>query len=144
MIQPEQRTKQDSAPPRIEITRHNLSLANMPRELQGATIVHISDLHRGCGENTDELIESAVGHANLLDPDFVLLTGDFTNGRATRDILPVVKMVSGLRAKRGIFAIYGNHDHRADTSLLSSALEAAGITVLVNRAVRTPEGLWLA
>src|SRR5205814_10659934 len=38
----------------------------------------------------------------------------------------------------------GNHDHRADTSLLSSALEAAGITVLVNRAVRTAEGLWLA
>jgi len=142
MIRPEQRRKKDPPVPRIEITRHPLPLPNLPQELHGATIVQISDLHRGCGD-TDSLIESAIGHANLLDPDFIVLTGDFINAR-TKDILPVVKMVSGLRSKRGIYAIYGNHDHRGDAQLLASALEADGITMLVNRAVRTPEGLWIA
>jgi uncharacterized protein len=139
MIRPEPHVQKD---PQIEITRHTLALQGLPAELHGATIVQISDLHRGCG-NTDALIESAIGHANVLDPDFIFLTGDFINSR-TRDILPVVKMVSGLRAKRGIYAVLGNHDHRGDTALLISALEAAGIIVLVNRAIRTQEGLWLA
>src|SRR5437016_5469648 len=106
MIRPEQPAQKDISPdPQIETTRHTLPFCGLPAELQGATIVQISDLHRGC--TSDELIETAIGYVNVLNPDFIVLTGDFINGKS-RDILPVVKMVSGLRAKCGIYGVLGN------------------------------------
>ncbi len=127
---------------KIEVTRHDLFLPGLPAILEDASIVQLSDLHRGCG-GTDALIEAAIGHANLLEPDYLFLTGDFADG-PKGDILPVVKMVSGLRARRGIYAVLGNHDQRGDPVLMRSALEAAGITVLENTAQPLEEGFWIA
>src|SRR5579862_4469411 len=134
-----------SAPPRtvdIEVTRHDLPVANLPHALEGATIVQLSDLHRGNGDADPRILE-AVRITNSLAPDYVCITGDFIDSR-TSDILPVVRIVAGLRATRGIFATIGNHDHRGDIVLLSSALDAAGITVLNNTALELAPGLWIA
>jgi len=126
----------------IELTRHDVELVGLPPEQSGITIVQISDFHRGCG-NPDALITTAVGCVNALEPDYVVITGDFIDGRR-KDILPVVKLVSGLCAKRGTFAVLGNHDQRADPELLRTALEAANINVLDNRNVELSPGLWIA
>ncbi len=128
--------------PEVQVTRHEVGIPGLPASLHGATIVQVSDLHRGCG-GTDGLIEAAVGHVNLMEPDYIFMTGDFVDG-PKRDILPAVKIVSGLRARRGIFAVLGNHDHRGDPTLLLSALEAAGITVLNNVAREMEDGFWIA
>lgn len=126
----------------IELTRHIVSLPGLPSDLRGITLVHLSDFHRGNG-NTDPIIEATIDTANALEPDIVALTGDFVNHRR-EDILPIVKMVSHLRAKRGIYAIPGNHDYYADAMLLESALEAAGMHVLKNGAQEIQSGLWIA
>jgi len=126
----------------IEITTHDVALPKLPPELRGQSIVQISDLHRGCG-GTDSLICEAIARVNELDADFVAITGDFVD-EEKQDILPVVKMVSGIRAKRGVFACLGNHDQRGDPLLLTSALDAAGITVLHNRPAEVAPGLWFA
>ena len=130
------------ASPNIEITRHDVSLPHLPEALRGMTIVQLSDFHKGCG-GTDGLICEAIDLANELNPDFIALTGDFVNDHQA-DVLPIVKMVSGLRAKRGIYAVLGNHDHKSDAVLLASALDAAGIQVLNNRSVEVVPGLHFA
>jgi len=126
----------------IELTRHVVALPGLPDRLRGTTLVHLSDFHRGNG-NTDPIIEATIKSAASLDPDIVALTGDFVNHRR-EDILPVVKMVSQLRARQGVFAVLGNHDYYADAVLLESALEAAGICVLKNSARKIEPSLWIA
>lgn len=126
----------------IEITTHDVALRNLPLAADGITIVHVSDLHRGCG-GMDGLICEALAAVNALMPDYIALTGDFVDEHK-KDVLPAVKMIAGLRAKDGIYACLGNHDQRGDPMLLRSALEAAGIGVLHNRAERTRHGFWFA
>lgn len=126
----------------IEVTRHDVPLPGLPGALDGTTLAQISDLHRGRG-NTDPVIRAAIEEVNRLDADYVVVTGDFCDG-PREDVLPVVRMVSGLRARRQLLATLGNHDHRGDPLLLTAALEAAGFTVLINRAVELAEGFWMA
>src|SRR5437899_3193144 len=111
----------DPRPVGFELTEHAVVLPGLPSELTGLSLVQLSDFHRGNG-HIDPLIREAVDQSNRLHPDYVMLTGDFVDKRV-RDILPVVQMVSCLRARRGIFAVLGNHDHYADAELLTSALE---------------------
>jgi predicted MPP superfamily phosphohydrolase len=127
---------------KLEVCSQDIPFAGLPTELSGKTAVQLSDFHRGCG-NTDEIIQEAIHTANALEPDYIFVTGDFVDHKK-QDILPIVRMVSGLRARRGVFATLGNHDHRGDPLLLESALEAAGITMLTNRALELEPGLWLA
>lgn len=127
---------------RIEITRHDVPLPHLPEALRGLTIVQISDFHRGCG-GTDALIQEAVERANALSPDFMVVTGDFVD-YDKQDVLPAAKLASSLRARRGVYAVLGNHDHRSDPILLASALEAGGIHVLHNRSVEVAKGLHFA
>lgn len=126
----------------IEFTQHEVSLPHLPPALKGRRLAQISDLHVGCG-GTEDLIRETIGRVNALEADYVVVTGDFVD-KHRKDVLPAVKLAAGLRAKRGVYASVGNHDHRADLPLLMSALEAAGFTVLYNRAVEVEPGLWFA
>ncbi|WP_156348071.1 metallophosphoesterase [Sphingomonas sp. Leaf231] len=72
-------------------------------------------------------------------PDIVLLAGDFVigerpEGTAARalDLAPLVN----LRARNGVFAVWGNHDHWTDREAIRSSLRKAGVVVLENEAVR--------
>lgn len=126
----------------FDATSHVVAFAGLPSQVEGSRIVQMSDLHRRAG-STDALLAAAVERVNAFDADFVVITGDFVDGPA-RDIAPAARIVAGLRARRNIFATLGNHDHRGDPAELTRRLEAAGITVLTNRAVRIAEGFWIA
>lgn len=126
----------------LETRTYDLPLVNLPDSLIGKTVVQLSDFHRGCGQ-TDPLIEEAVAQTNALEPDYILLTGDFVD-RHKRDITPAVNLVRKLRAKQGIFGVLGNHDYYSDAGLIRNGLEAVGIEMLQNRAVEAAPGFWLA
>src|SRR5437016_6004005 len=131
----------DSPADGIEVTEHDLALARLPAEERGTTLVQVTDLHRG-SRDSDDVIAAAVARANALHPDLIVLTGDFVD-HDVRDIGPVVEHIAGLRARRGVYAILGNHDQRADPRMLRAELERAGIHVLHNTAVPLSAGLWL-
>jgi predicted MPP superfamily phosphohydrolase len=52
-------------------------------------------------------------------------------------------MMSALTARRGIYAVLGNHDQRDDPELLRASLEGVGIPVLMNKAREIEPGFWL-
>ncbi len=100
----------------------------LPAELQGFTILHLSDIHLG-----DYLVAEyfqAVGErAAALPHDVLVLTGDFLHARARPADLE--RWLSGLTAGRRTFAVLGNHDfydHQAED--LKAALRAAGVELL--------------
>lgn len=73
-------------------------------------------------------------------PDLILLAGDFVGDRAlgtrTYSDAEIAAALRHFRAPLGTFAVLGNHDHWRDGPSMRRALEAVGIPVLENRAIR--------
>ncbi|MCA9791113.1 MAG: metallophosphoesterase [Candidatus Eremiobacteraeota bacterium] len=119
---------------RPRLVRVEVVLAGLPAAFEGLTIGHLSDLHRGplvpprlLARGVDLLREQA--------PDLIALTGDFVSVSG-RYAPSVAQILSPLRARLGVYAVLGNHDHREGPARISRALEAVGIEMLTNRAVR--------
>src|SRR5258707_10335715 len=56
-------------------------------------------------------------------------------------------MIGRLRARYGVYAVLGNHDHWTDAALITDLFRAEGITVLVNQGMRFENNgaaFWLA
>ena len=115
----------------IAIQRKTLRLQGLPRELDGLTIAHLSDLHM-TGKVGREYYDLVVDETNALDADLVVITGDILE---KEHCLPWIAPTLGrLRARLGKYFILGNHELRlADVQPLRQALVKAGITDLGSR-----------
>lgn len=126
----------------IEVNTYDVPLTNLPTELHGTTLLHLSDLHRGCG-NSDILLQQAIELVRELKPDLIAITGDFVDEDAA-DIRPIVEMISQLPSCLSIVGVLGNHDQRGDPGLLEKLLDEAGVTMLQNRNVKMHCGIRFA
>lgn len=89
----------------IEVTTHELRSAKLRPESGRIRIVQLSDLHSEGSPLNEERVPALVAD---LQPDLIVLTGDYVNGTAG---LPVFeKMVRQLKAPAGIFLVQGNYD----------------------------------
>ncbi len=105
----------------------------VPGWTNGLRLVHLSDIHVGQNLSLEQL-ESFVERANLESPDLVCLTGDIADGpQADLDLF--FPVLARLRARLGVIAILGNHDHYAGADRVEAALREVGIEVLRDRAV---------
>lgn len=121
----------------VEVSRVELPVRNLTAGLEGLTACQISDFHLDRAEDLTRLGQ-AVEVINRLHPDLIFLTGDyFSDGAAMRHHLGGFReRLTGLRAKLGVFAIAGNHDHWASFGMIEHALRAAGVRVLANESAR--------
>lgn len=117
----------------IEISENHVKLTRWPEGFADFRIVQLSDIHHGLFTPLAE-VERVVELANLLEPDLVALTGDFVSFSHSY-AWPVAEWLSRLRARFGIFAVLGNHDHRAGADTVTQALRHYGVEVLSNRNV---------
>ncbi|MFC1758341.1 metallophosphoesterase, partial [Planctomycetota bacterium] len=93
----------------IDVTTKTVLLPNLPAELDGVTITHISDLHF-TGRVTREFYERVVALVNELDSDFVTITGDIID---KMKCFPWLKDVLGkIKKNRSVLFVLGNHDLR--------------------------------
>jgi predicted MPP superfamily phosphohydrolase len=115
-------------------------IVGLPRVLDGYTIAQISDLHVGLLMSADDLTEGLNKLAST-PSDLVVITGDILDFDP-KYIPLAARLLSKIRARDGVFAIYGNHDHYTGASAVGTALRAAGIDVLVNdgRVIRAKDG----
>ena len=129
----------------LSIERQEIYLRRLPAKLNGLRVVHLSDLHYGPLVNPQHL-ERAVKVANDLQPDLIALTGDYiSQDRAYA--APCAEVVGKLRARHGVYAVLGNHDHWTDAALIADLFRAEGIRVLINEGSRMDlrsESFWLA
>src|SRR4030095_8409731 len=134
-----------SEPFMTAIEQQAIYLRRLPKSLNGLRVVHLSDLHYGPLVDPRHL-ERAVEIANDLNPDLIALTGDYISherGYAA----PCAALVGQLRARHGVFAVLGNHDHWTDAKLIADLFRAEGIRVLLNEGLRVDingETFWLA
>ena len=132
-------------PFRLTIEHHQIRLRRLPPEFDGFRIVQLSDIHHSPFTSRAQ-IERAVETANSLQPDIVALTGDYIS-KERQYAAPCAELLGKLRARHGVFAVLGNHDHWTDAALITDLFRAEGMTVLVNQGMRFEmkgAALWLA
>jgi len=122
------------APRWLEVVRLRVAIPTLLDEWAGVRIAHLSDFHAG-GAIPLELLQRAKSIALAESPDIIALTGDFYDEGRRAEVGDLFTAWPGGVA---VFAVLGNHDHRAseeDRSRLLNELSAGGVEVLSNRAV---------
>lgn len=124
------------------VRRAAIALPDWPAGASPIRAVLLSDVHAGNLAATPARLERVVAQVNALQPDLVLIAGDFTPGEAAIDAATAraaLAPLAGLRARLGVVAVPGNHDHWTGLAAVRSALAAARVTLLANDAtVRGP------
>lgn len=128
----------------LDITQHDLPVANLPSALEGMTLAQISDLHSCSYVDEAYLIESLT-RVKALRPDIVVLTGDFITWELDRKpadkIAQLERVLSHFpHGRLATLAILGNHDYGynwtdgAVADIVVSLAGRAGIGMLRNEA----------
>lgn len=143
----------------VEISRVRVPIHKLPRSFEGLTIAQLSDLHRSTVVGASYL-EHCVELANALQPDIMVFTGDYlthalkgslkgylvydapydSHDKVPELLRDVTRIIGRARAKLGVFAVLGNHDHWYDGNAVTLALQAAGAAVLRNAATEVRVG----
>jgi uncharacterized protein len=127
----------------LDLTRHEVPMPNLPPALDGLRVVHLTDIHRG-PLTPDHTILEAVRRTQELQPDLVVLTGDFVHGHH-RDAEPLARMLALLTPRLGMWACLGNHDYGSSAEKVTDSLSRlARVRVLRNDALQAAPGLWIA
>lgn len=85
-------------------------IRNLPPALVGCRIVQLSDFHFDGQRLATSLLAAVVAQVNALDPDLVVLTGDYV----TTESSPIFRLSAYLRqlhSRYGVVAVLGNHDN---------------------------------
>lgn len=113
-----------------ETVNTEAKLARLQPELDGLSIVHLTDLHVSPLFH-DRWVSQLVKTVNSLEPDLVLFTGDLVDGlpdRRTGFMAPF----KNLRARYGIFGCTGNHEYYSDFPAWMEEFPALGLNMLLN------------
>jgi predicted MPP superfamily phosphohydrolase len=135
------------------IVRQEVALRRWPARLDGFTIALLSDFHYDPYFSVHPL-RAAIGMVNGLQPELIVLTGDFVStplfgdpAAGAADAEPCAQLLRQLKAPHGLWAVMGNHDCFTDPDRVTAALRAQGIQVLVNQSVpieRDGARFWLS
>jgi predicted MPP superfamily phosphohydrolase len=118
---------------RAKVVTIDIPIDDLPTELDGFTIVQISDIHVG-PTIKHRYVDAIVDAVNRLKPDLIAVTGDVVDGsvpQLTRHTQPL----SRLSARHGAFLVTGNHEYYAGANAWIDEFRRLGLTVLLNEHV---------
>ncbi|KJS18083.1 MAG: metallophosphoesterase [Peptococcaceae bacterium BRH_c4b] len=114
------------------IKRVDIDDKDIPGSFDGTKIAFISDIHHGPFFSRNR-VRSLVGKVNELDPDIVILGGDYVH-RDPKYIAPCFDELKNLKADTGKFGVLGNHDHWEGAALTRECMKKSEITLIDNQA----------
>jgi uncharacterized protein len=134
----------------LSVSREELALPRWPAGLSGFRIAVLTDLHIGAPHVDLEALDDIVARTNAAECDLVVILGDLVidgvKGGTFVPPEPIGARLGRLQARRGVYAVLGNHDFWLDGPRVERALEDNGIVVLDDEAKHLPgePGLWIA
>lgn len=114
-----------------KLVRLKLAVNDLAPELEGFSIVQISDLHVGPTIGK-KYVEKVVATCNELKPDLVAMTGDIGDGPVDR-YRDAIAPIGKLRAKYGVFYVPGNHEYYWNANEWMNVMNNLKAIVLMNR-----------
>jgi predicted MPP superfamily phosphohydrolase len=113
-----------------EIKYVNIPIANLAPQLEGYTILQISDLH--AGPAIDRVyVKNVLRKVNDLKVDIIALTGDIADGKFSKyhdRVAPIAELCN----KAPVLYIPGNHEYLHDSGLWRQYFEQMGFQSLFN------------
>lgn len=91
----------------LEIEHLSVSISELPENLSGLTIVHLSDIHF---PNTGIDVEKLIAETKKAQPDLIFLTGDLIQRTAEISETPLVELVSAMVAIAPTYSVSGNQE----------------------------------
>ncbi len=122
-------------PNRLVVRHETIQIDQWPRELNDFRIAVLSDIHAGGAFIDERKLRTIVERTNALQPEMIVILGDFISGDGRRTPLKMTPEVFApflkeLRAPLGVYSVLGNHDWWYNGRLVREALEQNGIKVL--------------
>jgi predicted MPP superfamily phosphohydrolase len=138
-------------PRSLVVTRADIDVAPWPAE-EPLTIAVLADIQAAGPHLTAERVAEIVAQVNALEPDLIVLLGDYVSQMrfSTSHVPPkaTAAVLAKLRAPLGVHAVLGNHDWWLDGRYIRRLLEESGIRVYENDALLLDAGdgrrLWIA
>lgn len=128
------------APGDLELRKYDIPIKDLPSELDGVRLVHISDTHYGPFTGR-EFLGEVIAEANSLKGDLVVLTGDYVH-YTPRSIDEGIELLAGFEGRLGSVAVMGNHEHWEGIDACRKAFQRIGVPILDNsRTFLTSGGL---
>jgi len=124
----------------VETNVYDIDL-NLNKEYK---VIQISDLHYNTSFKS--VLNSAIKKINKQEPDYVVMTGDYKTDLNSSENLPddFFETIKKIKAKKGIYAIFGNHDRFGDKDEVIKKFREAGVIVLQDKNVKLDKKLYLA
>lgn len=113
-----------------QFKRIKVPIANLPDEFVGFKIIQLSDIHSGSFTKTSP-ITKAVEKIVAENADVIFFTGDLVNSIAP-EIVPFKDIFGKLKAKEGVYSVFGNHDYGDYVRWNSLEEKQANLTDLQN------------
>ena len=122
--------------PRVK--EETISVNHLPDGADGLAVAVLADLHVD-GITRADRIRKIVERTNALNPDIVIIAGDFVDGT-----VPVhgddLRPLADLKARYGVFGVPGNHEYYSGYEEWMEFLPTLGIRMLNNEHVQTGGG----
>ncbi len=121
----------------VNVYTKTIVVDDLPPDLEGLKILHLSDMHLRHYVTLDDLAE-VICDASRFAPDLVLVTGDIADDLR---LLPgALSTIENLNPPLGIFASLGNHEYFHGISSVRRIFDRSPIPLLVNQGVRVAIG----
>ena len=120
------------------VREETIAVGHLPEEADGMTIALLADLHAD-GITRADRIRRLVQRTNSLNPDLVVIAGDFVDGTVPvhgEDLRPL----ADLKARYGVFGVPGNHEYYSGYEEWMEFLPTLGVRMLPNEHVLTGGG----
>jgi predicted MPP superfamily phosphohydrolase len=117
----------------FRIRKIELVIPQLPADLDGLTIAHVTDLH--IGRFMPPRLTGAMADAtNALQCDLIAFTGDLIDA-SQRDVSPGIQFMNYLRPRSGMVMIEGNHDVVWNAGAFEADIKDAGLPLLLDEAM---------
>ena len=116
----------------LDINTLRLTLPRLTPAFDGYRVVQLSDLHMELWRDWATL-DDAIDRVNALEPDLIVMTGDFVDETIRGIETALCERLKRLRARNGVLAIMGNHDYWDDGDRVRAVLAEAGLVDISNR-----------
>jgi predicted MPP superfamily phosphohydrolase len=133
--------------PDLELTHLDVPLRRLRRDLDGLTVLHVTDLHLAEGTDHIDRIVDLLGNVRT---DITVYTGDLADDEY--GYLALTPLMQVLRPRESAFAVLGNHDHYRyrhlsgegprpnDVRTLLQVVKSAGVHILINSSATLYDG----
>lgn len=96
---------------KLEVKHLDLYFDDLSEAFDGYRIVHFSDAHVGSFQyDKKSILQRDIDSINAQKADMVVFTGDIQNMQP-EELLPVMPLLSKVKAKDGVYSVLGNHDY---------------------------------